>query len=226
MSRNCVRLCGAIAALIILTTAAAAQSEQRYVELPNFQRVNERLYRGGQPQEGGFPLLARLGIKTVVNLRAADEHACADQARAQAAGLAYFNVPMASHARPTDEQVERVLAIIEAEANQPVFVYCKRGADRTGLVMAVYRIARDGWTSGMAKAEANRHGMFVTQLEMKAYITDYYCRRAGVTADCVGRHFVDEFGTAAAVATRRIVEEVGAHPITRKGIRQVKRLLH
>jgi len=225
MSRNFIRLSVAITALVTLTTVAVAQSEPRYDDLPNFHRVNERLYRGAQPREGGFRRLAQLGIRTVVNLRQADDHARADEALALAAGLGYFNVPMQRHARPTDEQVERVLAVVNAPENQPVFVYCRRGADRTGLVIAVYRISRDGWTSGMAKAEANRNGMFMTQLEMKDYITQYYCRHIGAGADCVNRRLANEVGTAVATVTRRILEEVGAHPVTLTTVRRVKRLL-
>ncbi|MGH9902136.1 MAG: fused DSP-PTPase phosphatase/NAD kinase-like protein, partial [Pyrinomonadaceae bacterium] len=135
-------------------------------------------------------------------------------------------VPMKRHARPTDEQVERVLAIVNAPENQPAFVYCKRGGDRTGVVVAVYRISQDGWTSATAKAEANRYGMFVTQLEMKDYITQYYCRHAFAGANCVEHRLVNEVATTAAAMTRRIVEEVSAHPVTRAGFRGMKRIFH
>ncbi len=74
-------------------------------------------------------------------------------------GLRYFNVPTGRLGRPSDERIESVLAIINASENQPVFVHCRRGADRTGTVIAIYRIEHDGWTSERAKAEANHYGM-------------------------------------------------------------------
>ena len=109
----------------------------RYDELPNFHRVGGLLYRGGQPKPGGYERLARLGVKTVVNLRDDDEHARAEGDEAQAAGLRYYNVPLGRLGRPSDAEVERVLRLIDAPENQPVFVHCHRGADRTGVVVAI-----------------------------------------------------------------------------------------
>ena len=150
------------------------RADTRYDELPNFQRVGDRLYRGGQPKRGGYERLARLGVKTVINLRDADEHARAEGVEARGAGLRYYNVPMGRLGRPSDAEVERVLRLIDAPENQPVFVHCHRGADRTGLVVAVYRMAHDGWTAERAQAEANRFGMRRWQIGKKDYINDYY----------------------------------------------------
>jgi len=154
-----------------------AQVAIKDTDLPNFDKVSETLYRGGQPKSGGFQKLTQLGIKTVVNLRDDDDRARAEETEANAAGLRYFNVPFDNFGRPSDAKVEKVLAIIEAPENQPVFVHCKRGADRTGTIVAVYRIAHDGWTSEKAKTEANQHGMGVWEVGMKDYIHDYYQRR-------------------------------------------------
>lgn len=164
-------------ALFCFAPVGIAQSEFEYKELPNFHRVNDRLYRGAQPKRGGIRRLAQLGIKTVVNLRADDERSQAEEQEARAAGLRYFNVPFERLGRPTDEQVERVLSIINKPENQPVLVHCQRGADRTGAIIAVYHIEHDGWTSERAKAEANRYGMRWWQRGKKNYIHDYYrCR--------------------------------------------------
>src|SRR5689334_6645479 len=99
--------------LALCVTLGAAQSDPRYKELPNFHQVNERLYRGAQPGSDGLKKLAQLGIKTIVNLRGADENTLAEQNEAAATGLRYFGVPMGGLSRPTDEQVKRVLAIID-----------------------------------------------------------------------------------------------------------------
>src|SRR5579872_693185 len=39
----------------------------------NFGKVNERLYRGAQPDTEGMKSLKRLGVKLIVNLRMADD---------------------------------------------------------------------------------------------------------------------------------------------------------
>jgi protein tyrosine/serine phosphatase len=163
-----------LAMLAMMTGAAQAQDEARYAELPNFHQVNAQLYRGAQPRAGGISKLAKLGIKTIINLRGEDEKAHAEQKEAEALGLRYFSVPLPGLGRPSDEQVERVLSLINATENQPVFVHCHHGEDRTGTIIAVYRMTHDGWTADQAKAEAKRYGMSWAQVGMKDYISDYY----------------------------------------------------
>lgn len=152
-------------------------------DLPNFARVDEHLYRGAQPTEDGLRKLKAMGIKTVINLRDDDERAARERDLVQALGMRYFNVPMKGLSRPTDEQIARVIALIDAPENWPVFIHCKRGADRTGTVIACYRIARQGWKAKEAIAEAKRFGMSFFVFAMRDYIRDYE-RRCG-QANCV-----------------------------------------
>src|SRR2546426_5986723 len=109
--------------LALIASVSVAQIDPKYPELPKFHTVNKNLYRGAQPKPGGVKKLAELGIKTIVNLRDEGKEAQAEKTEAEAAGLRYFNVPMPKFNPPTDEQVARVLAIIEATENQPVFVH-------------------------------------------------------------------------------------------------------
>src|SRR5262249_24291654 len=165
-----------LAAMVVLTLVIAAQENRSYEELPNFHQVYENLYRGAQPQHGGVKKLSELGIKTVINLRGASEEARNEQNQAEASGLRYFNNPVSRPGRPTEEPVAPALAIIDAKENWPVFVHCQRGSDRTGVIIAVYRILRDQWTEEQAIAEAKRFGMARVQFSKKDYISDYYKR--------------------------------------------------
>ena len=163
--------------------AAHAQEPPRparvYPELPNFQEVNARLYRGAQPRAGGLKALAALGVKTVLNLRDDDARAREEGREAAALGLRYFNVPISRAGRPSQERIRELMAVLDAPANQPVFVHCKRGADRTGALVAVYRITHDGWTAERALEEAESFGLGFWQRGKKDFIKDYYRDNAG-----------------------------------------------
>jgi tyrosine-protein phosphatase SIW14 len=167
------RLSASVVALALLVSISAAQTEVRYKELPNFRKVQDHLYRGGQPAAGGLKRLAELGIKTVVNLRGEDDLTRAEEAEAKALGLRYYGVPMPGLSRPTDAQVKQVMAIIDDQENWPVFIHCKRGSDRTGTVIACYRIAKEKWTGERAITEARQYGMSWMEFGMRDYISDY-----------------------------------------------------
>jgi uncharacterized protein (TIGR01244 family) len=165
----------AVLLALVSWAAAHAQDEARRKELPNFHTVTEgKLYRGGQPKAGGLRKLASLGVKTVINLRGDDAQATDEEREAKSLGMRYFNVPLSLGGRPSKEQIARVLSLVNAPADQPVFVHCHRGADRTGVVVAVYRIAHDGWTSEQALREADEYGMGWWQRGKKDFIRDYF----------------------------------------------------
>jgi tyrosine-protein phosphatase SIW14 len=177
MRTSAIRLLVSVAVLTLLATPGLTQDSTRHKELPNFHKVSDMVYRGAQPKSGGLELLRQLGIKTVINLRADDTRAKQEEAGARLAGLQYFNFPFERWGRPEDKTIEQVLSIINNPANQPVFVHCQHGADRTGVVIAAYRIRHDGWTSEKATAEAKRFGLKPWQLGMKDSIHDFYKRQ-------------------------------------------------
>ncbi|MCA1574116.1 MAG: tyrosine-protein phosphatase [Acidobacteria bacterium] len=174
MRINASRILALGAVLTLLAAPGLPQNDTRYKELSNFHKVNEGIYRGAQPKPGGLQRIRKFGIKTIVNLRDDDSRAQEEEADARSIGLRYFNIPLGRLGRPDDKDIEQVLATINDPENQPVLVHCKKGADRTGVVIAIYRITHNGWTSQQAKAEANRYGMKPWQLGMKDYIHDFY----------------------------------------------------
>jgi tyrosine-protein phosphatase SIW14 len=163
---------------IALTLPSLFVVQDKESGLPNFSCVNDALYRGGQPTDDGFMRLAQLGIKTILDLRDDGERARSEEFKARAAGLYYFNLPMSEFSKPNDRRVAEALSIINSPDNHPVFVHCRRGSDRTGTIIAIYRIEYDGWTSDEAKDEAKRFGLGFWQIRMRDYIGDYYRRKA------------------------------------------------
>jgi protein tyrosine/serine phosphatase len=155
---------------------AAAPTDVACPELPNFHRVDDHVFRGGQPGPGGIPRLKELGIRTIVNLRHEPDVVASEAAEAEAAGIRYVNFPIVGLNRPTDEQVDRILGLIEDPANGPVFVHCKRGSDRTGAIVACYRVARAQWTAENAIREAFQYGMLRIEYAKRAFVREFYAK--------------------------------------------------
>lgn len=163
----------AVVVSILLVATASAQDATSYAELPRFKQVSERLYRGAQPRDGGLTKLRELGINTVINLRGASARTRAQEAEARALGFNYFNVALPNWGRPQDTRVQRILEIIAAPENGRVFVHCRTGVDRTGTIVAIYRMTHEGWSTNDALAEAERDGMRRIQFWMRDYAEDY-----------------------------------------------------
>src|SRR5689334_12753405 len=94
--------------------------------ISNFDQVDAHVYRGGQPTDAGFQYLAKLGVKTVVDLREADSRSQAEQRAVTAAGMTYVNVPMTGLTPPTEAEISRLLTLLEDGSTGPVFVHCRR----------------------------------------------------------------------------------------------------
>lgn len=122
-------------------------------EVPNFHKVSEDLYRSAQPSAEGMQGLARLGIKTIINLR--DSHS--DRDEIGDLPLGYERIEMEAD-DPEDEQIIRFLQIVSNTERGPFLVHCKHGADRTGVMCAVYRIAIEGWSKQDAIEEMTKGG--------------------------------------------------------------------
>lgn len=115
--------------------------------LPNFHKVTDYLYRGGEPTPGGMIALKRMGVKTLIDLRAQTEAAHDEAHLAKKLGMKYINMTMTAEA-PTKKQVETLLATIDSakEKNEPVLVHCAHGSDRTGCMIGIWRVTRDNWS--------------------------------------------------------------------------------
>lgn len=141
--------------------------------VPRLAGVSETLYRSGQPTPIGLEELRALGIKRVIDLRGASEGQTNEGATLANLGIRYVNIPFPPFSAPSQEEVGTVLAML-MEKNPPVtLVHCRRGKDRTGTVVACYRIQHDGWSNAAALDEARAHGLSRLERGMRSFILHF-----------------------------------------------------
>jgi protein tyrosine/serine phosphatase len=171
-----------VALFFALVSFAAAQPPAQPAGLPNFHKVDEHVYRGAQPTPEGFHNLSVLGIRTVVDLRGSEHSEAAEKKIVEADGMRYVGIPMRGMSTPTDKQISDALRLMNDPASAPVFIHCRRGADRTGAVIACYRISHDHWDTAKAQDEANSLGMSFFQLAIRRYVAHYGGKPGGEIA--------------------------------------------
>lgn len=132
-------------------TPPASQPVVRGID--NFSKVSDSLYRGAQPTEAGYEMIGNLGVRTIVTLRVLDH----DTDELQKAGFQTYHISF-KHVHPETEDVLKFLTIVTNEANQPVFVHCREGEDRTGMMVAAYRMVVQDWPKDKAIREMKQMG--------------------------------------------------------------------
>src|SRR5689334_24940670 len=112
----------------LLCSAASAPTAEG---VPNFHQVNDWIYRGGQPTPQGFRSLAKMGVKTVIDLRSSSEQAGDEKKEVEAAGMFYVHVPLHGYRSPKPADLDRAFSVLDDRSQWPVFVHCREGMDRT-----------------------------------------------------------------------------------------------
>jgi protein tyrosine phosphatase (PTP) superfamily phosphohydrolase (DUF442 family) len=140
-------------------------------QITNYDRVDWKLCRGAQPNAAGLEALAKDGVTLVINLRqpgdtwAVEEQTCTDLK------MRYVNVPLSGVMAPTDENVRLLIALIN-ENRGKAFIHCQYGCDRTGTIIACYRITK-GLSNEDAFNDAKQHGISHLLPVLKHYILHF-----------------------------------------------------
>jgi protein tyrosine phosphatase (PTP) superfamily phosphohydrolase (DUF442 family) len=139
--------------------------------IPNFSVVSPKLMRGSQPPSSAFPLLKAAGVRTIVNLRNEDILVAKEAGEAKRAGLDYVNIPMTLFVSPTRQQFLQFMSTVNNAG--PVFVHCQKGEDRTGTMVAVYRITNEKWDPNRAYQEMTAMGFKTYLGALSGSVYDY-----------------------------------------------------
>lgn len=163
-----------------LSFQSYAQTSPQNTPIVNFHTFGEGLYRGARPDGAGLTYLKSLGIKTVINLQGGDlnkvalrwivsrmepgeapEMIQAEKENTEKLGMNFINVPLDSLSDVTTleaQQINFLVKFMQDPSNQPLYIHCEHGADRTGLVVALYQVFVQGWTPQAAYEQMEAFG--------------------------------------------------------------------
>ena len=157
--------------LILFSTAIAAGCSARHKQTPavgqpafaqktyvpgvsDFGKVNDFLYRGAQPKDGGVEQLKKFGIDTIVDLRGGWHGLIEkERRRAESLGIRFINLPGSGWSTANDEEIAQFFSLIHERPRRKIFIHCWLGGDRSGMFIAAYRIAFEGWSPQQAIQE-------------------------------------------------------------------------
>lgn len=144
------------------------QSQAALRGIANFGQVTPTLFRGGQPSAEGYRELRQLGVEMVVSFRHERGENSLERREVEAQGMHFVSLPWHAWELPSDDDVRRFLGLLATNPNTKVFVHCQQGRDRTGAMIAIYRVALDHWCPASAVSEMKAyhyHHFFFPQLE-------------------------------------------------------------
>lgn len=121
--------------------------------IPNLGQMAANLYRGGQPEDAGYAELKELGVQIVVNFRETKNAGKEEKASVEALGMKYIDIPWSGFDNPDNKQVAQFLQVLKDNSDRKIFFHCRRGAERTGVMGAAYRMAFERWTPEQALEE-------------------------------------------------------------------------
>jgi protein tyrosine phosphatase (PTP) superfamily phosphohydrolase (DUF442 family) len=143
-----------------------------------FHQVSEGFFRGGQPSQPELQCLKKQGFKTVINLRSQN----AEQAFVEGLGMKYVHLPLSVWRQIPGDAIEAFFQVMHDPKNYPVYIHCERGADRTGFMVAAYRVAFDNWEAQRAYDEAMELGMRWWYPSLKRQLYAFAEKRAAYLA--------------------------------------------
>ena len=151
-----------------LTPAAQSAIFSRVVKAPsmgteNFKMVHDTLYRGGYPDEAAMKIAVQIGIKTIVNFQGGggpfeDPGIAKEKATATKLGITFINLKVPFTVEPPKAMLDQLFSTLTSKTSQPCYVHCTHGRDRTGTMVAAYRIKYDGLGNAAALTEMESFG--------------------------------------------------------------------
>jgi protein tyrosine phosphatase (PTP) superfamily phosphohydrolase (DUF442 family) len=177
---------GVILVILAFTVISQAQEVSNHkspvIRIKNFGQMDERFYRGAQPEQGDYKDLAALGIKTVIDLT--EDSKDYERSTVESLGMKYVHIPMVDRKYPTEEATNMFLKVTSDPATGKFFVHCAGGRHRTGAMGAVYRYQNYNWTYDQVYAEMKQYEFYTSfgHGAFKYFVKNYYDHRLAAKA--------------------------------------------
>ena len=173
-----------LAMVTILSLAAVSSAQQTgesssnaKIKIKNFGQMDDRFFRGAQPKKTDYKDLAKLGIKTIIDLQETPE--AYEKPMVESLGMTYVNIPMVGKKYPTAEAAETFLKTVSNPATGKFFVHCAGGRHRTGAMGALYRFEFYNWDYDQVYKEMKQYDFYTTwgHGAFKDYVQDLYSQK-------------------------------------------------
>jgi len=172
-----VKIAALVGLILLIASGAVAKTHSdpafTNIKIRNFGKMDDRFYRGAQPDESDYKDLKALGVKTVIDLQ--DHPTSYEKRDVEALGMRYVNIPMSDSSYPKPESVDAFLKLVNDRQTGAMFVHCAGGRHRTGVMGAVYRYNVNHWNYDQVYAEMKDYD-FYTRFghgDLKTFVEDY-----------------------------------------------------
>jgi len=156
---------------------ASADEKLSLRGVANFGRLSAHFYRGAQPAVEAYSSLKAMGIDTIVRLSTGEEFIAGERERVEALGMQFVSLPWRVADAPTPDQIVAFLTLLRDHPDRTVFVHCREGVDRTGVMVALYRVALDHWPVDRALAEMKAfHYRYLLHPHLQQFVEDFSAR--------------------------------------------------
>jgi tyrosine-protein phosphatase SIW14 len=120
-------------------------------DLPNLHTVTANILRGGRPTIQGLKILVQKNVKTVIDIDDTPSAMANEKKYLSKTNVHYISIPINAFSTPSDADVKKIENLLNDSKNFPIYIHCKHGEDRTGLMIGLYRFEH-----GLSAADAYR----------------------------------------------------------------------
>lgn len=138
----------------------------------SFYKVTEGVYRGPRPMPRDLVELKQIGVKTILNIDSDIESIRWERKIAGEMGFKYISIPLSGFWTPTDRDVNRILNLLADPIQYPIFLHCKYGQDRTGLIVGLFRVFHQDIDAEIAYEEMLEYGFHQVLIFLDQYFFD------------------------------------------------------